>query len=161
MYHSTTELFTSQYSNMKCYSLVFIVLFLGSAWCCSIVPFVPSYTITQRTILAPLVLHGRVINTTATRGRFQDYEACIQVLEVIKGDKNLPRQMCFGRFGMEELCLTHVFVGTEYIFYMTSERKASYKDGQPKSSAVVANRQTLTMAKQGVCNPLLSSSCRE
>ncbi|KAK3736501.1 hypothetical protein QZH41_000873 [Actinostola sp. cb2023] len=141
---------------MKIYGLTLVLLFANGSWCCSLRPNIPHYSITDRAVLAPLVIHGRVLNTTATRS-FQQYRACVKVLEVIKGDSDLPREMCFGWFGMEELCLTHVFRDNEYIFYMNSDRTARYKDGVP-TSAILANSRTTSLTKQGYCNPYLPQS---
>lgn len=148
---------------MRAYSLVYLLLLVCAANCCSLIPNIPSYTVTERTILAPLVVYGRVLNTTATNSDYFKYKACIKVLEVIKGDKKLPKEICFGDFGSDVLCLTHVHSYVDYIFYMTSDKKANYKDGQPKEAAVQANTQTISEAKRGVCDPFLSqsSSCRK
>ncbi|KAK3720040.1 hypothetical protein QZH41_015445 [Actinostola sp. cb2023] len=141
---------------MKIYGLTTLVLlFAAGSWCCSLPPNVPYYSIVDRAVLAPLVIHGRVLNISTTTRQNVFYKACVRVIEVMKGESDFPRELCFGDFGGDYLCLNDVYEDNEYIFYMNSDRTARYKDGIP-ISVVLANNQTLNFARQGYCNPHLS-----
>lgn len=137
---------------MTLYGFFVFLLFTVCSWCCSLPPGVPNYSITDRAVLAPIVLHGRVLNISTTTRVNVYYKACVQVLEVIKGDPNLSKELCFGDFGGDYLCLSDVYENNTYIFFMNADLSARY-DGIP-ISAVLANGRTVNMAKQGYCNPL-------
>jgi len=146
---------------MTIYSfLLTVLLFVAGSQSCSLPPGTPSLSVTGRTVLAPNVIHGRVLNISTTTRLNVFYKACVQVLEVIKGDSNIPSTFCFGDFGGEYLCLTDVFEQKEYIFFLNEDLTARYKDGIPVSAILASSPLIVEMAKEGYCDPYGSQSKR-
>lgn len=145
---------------MTIYGLLAVLFFAIGSQCCSLPPGTPSLSVTARTVLAPIVIHGRVFNISTTTRLNVQYKACIQVIEVIKGDANIPSEMCFGDFGGDYLCLTDVYEQKEYIFFLNEDRTARYRDGIPASAILASSPQIVEMAKAGHCDPYRSQSKR-
>ncbi|XP_068715426.1 uncharacterized protein [Montipora foliosa] len=104
---------------------------------CSLIPGTAFYNPTQRTVLAPIVFQGRVLNTTTTDDPSgQLFDACVKVQTVFKTPLEIPSEICFGQFGVQELCLTYVFEGFDYVFFMNSDFTARY-DGYPVAALPV------------------------
>lgn len=150
------KLYTAEpsFSIMKgIFSLSLGLLLVVGAWSCSLAPGTKYYSVTQRVVLAPLVIHGTVLNiSTPTRINVY-YKACVEVIQVMKGRKNLPKIVCFGSFGADYLCKTDVYDGVEYIFFLDDDLKARYEPQSFPQAAVIANPQTLDMGRRGVCDP--------
>lgn len=141
--------------------LSFGLLLVVGSWSCSLPPGTKYYSTTQRTILSPIVIHGRVHNiSTPTRANVI-YKACVEVIQVIKGRKNLPKVACFGSFGPDYLCKTDVYEGFEYIFFLNDDLEARYETRSFPQAAFAASPRTLDMARRGVCDPRTGppSSC--
>lgn len=117
---------------------------------CTVVPGMMFYSATQRSILAPIVFQGRVLNTTtADYPTGQIFDACVHVQNVIKSPLEIPREICFGKFGIEEVCLTYVFEGFDYLFFMNKDFTARY-DGYPVA-AVPATEKLTAAVQRGYC----------
>ena len=136
------------------FSFGFFVFFIPGLLACSLPPFTRYYSVTERTVLAPIVVHARVINTTRSESQAQSkYDACIEVERVIKGRQyNIPRLFCLGKYGPDFLCLVHVIPGSSYIFFIDNDFTARY-DGVPSAVAEVKNRRIIKQAQRGYCDP--------
>ena len=135
---------------MNLLSFALFSIFLSGVRPCSLLPGVPFYTPTERTVLAPVVFQALVVNVT-THELFDDYKACVRVKKVFKAEVHdqVPNEFCFGRFGPEELCLEHVYEGETYIFFVNGDLTARY-DGVPIAT-LSATAATIAAIERGYC----------
>lgn len=132
--------------------------FLPVALSCSVPPGTVFYSPTQRTILAPIVFQGRVINTTTSNfATGQVFDACVEIRKIFKSPFEIPTVVCFGQFGIEELCLTYVFEGNEYVFFLNEDFTARY-DGFPEA-AYRANQEIVAAVQAGYCQASIDPNC--
>ena len=135
-------------------SFGFLAFFIPGLLACSLPPFTRYYSVTERTVLAPIVVHARVINTSdisSPQGNAR-YDACIRVEKIIKGRQfTIPLEFCLGKYGADFLCLTHVVIGSSYVFFINEDFTARY-DGFPVSIVPASNR-VIELAKKGYCDP--------
>ena len=138
---------------------IITVLSLPLVFSCSLPPGTRFYSPTERTILAPVVFYARVLNTTVPDDSpGQIFDACVRVQRTFKSPLAVPRELCFGTFGIEELCLTYVFKGDDYVFFLNENLKARY-DGFP-ASAIPATSETVAAVERGYCRVQTSSPGR-
>lgn len=135
------------------YFIVSIItaVFLQVVSPCSVIPGTRFYSPTQRTVLAPIVFQGRVINTTSSADNptGQIFDACVRIQKIIKSPFEIPQAICFGSFGIQELCLTYVFEGTDYVFFMNEDFTARY-DGFPVAALPVTD-EFVAAVQRGYC----------
>ena len=133
--------------------------FLPVVLSCSVPPgAVFYYGPTQRTILAPIVFQGRVINTTTSNfPTGQLFDACVEIRKIFKSPFEIPTVVCFGQFGIEELCLTYVFEGNEYVFFLNEDFTARY-DGFPEA-AYPATQEIVAAVQAGYCQASIDPNC--
>ena len=135
--------------------------FLPVVLSCSVPPGgVFYYGPTQRTILAPIVFQGRVINTTTSNfptATGQTFDACVEIRKIFKSPFEIPTVVCFGQFGVEELCLTYVFEGNEYVFFLNEDFTARY-DGF-SIAAYRATQQIVAAVQAGYCRASIDPNC--
>ena len=133
--------------------------FLPVVLSCSVPPgAVFYYGPTQRTILAPIVFQGRVINTTTSNSPTgQIFDACVEIRKIFKSPFEIPTVVCFGQFGIRDLCLTYVFEGNEYVFFLNKDFTARY-DGFPKA-AYRATQQIVAAVQAGYCRASIDPNC--
>lgn len=135
-------------------------LFLPVAYTCSLPTGTSFYTPIQRTILAPIVFQAKVLNTTTYLDRHatgQVFDACVRIAKIFKAPFEIPPELCFGSFGIEELCLTYVFEGSDYIFFVNEDFTARY-DGFPLSAISVTD-DNLSLVERGYCSADQSDDC--
>ena len=135
-------------------------LFLPVAYTCSLPTGTFFYTPIQRTILAPIVFQAKVLNTTTYLDRHatgQVFDACVRIAKIFKAPFEIPSELCFGSFGIEELCLTYVFEGSDYIFFVNEDFTARY-DGFPLSAISVTD-DNLSSVERGYCSADQSDDC--
>lgn len=135
-------------------------LFLPVAYTCSLPTGTFFYTPIQRTILAPIVFQAKVLNTTTYLDRHatgQVFDACVRIAKIFKAPFEIPSELCFGSFGIEELCLTYVFEGSDYIFFVNEDFTARY-DGFPLSAISVTD-DNLSSVERGYCSAEQSDDC--
>ena len=125
---------------------------------CSVPPGAVFYGPTQRTILAPIVFQGRVINTTTSNfPTGQIFDACVEIRKIFKSSFEIPTVVCFGQFGIQELCLTYVFEGNEYVFFLNEDFTARY-DGFPEA-AYRATQEIVAAVQAGYCQASIDPNC--
>ena len=135
-------------------------LFLSGAYTCSLIPGTVFYSPTQRTILAPIVFKATVLNsTTLDDPTGQTFDACVRIDRIFKSPFEIPRELCFGSFGIQELCLSYVFEGSDYVFFVNEDFTARY-DGYPVSAISVTDELVLAV-ERGYCagDPPLQENC--
>ena len=140
-----------------------LLLVANEVWPCS-VPTDMEYnprTTSERTVLAPIVFEAEVVNTSAPASGpvFDKYTACVSVLRVFKREVEIPRELCFGSFGPDELCLVHVTIGVRYVFFLNRDLIARY-DGPVPVSAIYASDDTVVAVQRGICGSAGSPGCR-
>ena len=117
---------------------------------CSLVPGTVFYSPTQRTVLAPIVFQGIVLNTTTSDDPTgQIFDACVRIQKIFKSPFDIPQVICFGSFGIEELCMTYVFEGSDYVFFMNEDFTARY-DGFPVAALPVTD-ELVAAVQRGYC----------
>lgn len=132
--------------------------FLPVVLSCSVPPGAVFYGPTQRTILAPIVFQGRVINTTTSNfPTGQIFDACVEIRKIFKSPFEIPTVVCFGQFGIQELCLTYVFEGSEYVFFLNEDFTARY-DGFPEA-AYLATQEIVAAVQAGYCQASIDPNC--
>ena len=135
--------------------------FLPVVFPCSVVPGTVFYSPTQRTVLAPIVFQGRVFNTTTSQSpnnpTGQIFEACVRIQKIFKSPFEIPQDVCFGKFGIEELCLTYVFEGSDYVFFLNEDFTARY-DGFPVAAYLVTD-ELVTAVQSGYCRASVDENC--
>ena len=137
-------------------------LFLPVVNTCSLPPGTLYYSPVQRTILAPIVFRAKVLNTTTNLDRHatgQVFDACVQIERIFKSPFEIPPELCFGSFGIEELCLTYVFEGFDYVFFVNEDFTARY-DGFPVSAIAVSD-ELVSAVERGYCSADQSDDCGE
>ena len=108
------------------------------------------YNPTERTVLAPIVFQGRVHTTITTDNPTgQIFHACVQIQQVFKSPFEISQEICFGSFGIQELCLTYVFEGYDYVFFMNEDFTARY-DGFPVAALRVTD-ELVAAVRRGYC----------
>lgn len=121
---------------------------------CSPDPNKPQRSLTELTILAPVVIVANVTNisVSSVMQMFSQYSACLDVKEVIKGPESftIPQTFCTGDFGTDAMCLTHVTPGSSYLIYLNTDLRARYDSHF--SAASPANDVTIRLAREGFCN---------
>ena len=136
---------------MIIYSVLAVACFTSGLLACSLPPYTRFYSVTERTILAPIVIQARVVSTTRSDSSIQSkYKACVRKEKVIKGS-NVPESFCLGTFGPDFLCLVDVRPGSSYIFFINEDYTARY-DGFPAAVAQVSEI-VVQAAERGYCNP--------
>ena len=141
--------------------VVFIILMAGMlkpTSQCSPDPNKPPRSVTELTILAPVVVVAKVLNISvpSSQQMFTEYAACFNVEEVIK-DSRFPisQRFCTKEFGTEAMCLSHVFPGNSYVLHLNADLKARYDSHF--SAAYPVSDITLRLARRGFCNSSTAS----
>lgn len=141
-------------------SALVVGVFLPLVHTCSLIPGTVFYSPTQRTILAPIVFQARVLNTTDEEPPGQIFDACVQIERIFKSPFEIPPELCFGSFGIQELCLSYVFPDADYVFFVNEDFTARY-DGFPVS-AILVNDELVSAVERGYCSeqtPQLRDNC--
>lgn len=141
-------------------SALVVGVFLPLVHSCSLIPGTVFYSPTQRTILAPIVFQAKVLNTTEEEPPGQIYDVCVQIEKIFKTPFEIPSELCFGSFGIQELCLSYVFPDADYVFFVNEDFTARY-DGYPVSAILVSD-ELVSSVERGYCSgetPLLRDSC--
>lgn len=142
-------------------SLIVAGIFLPLVHTCSLIPGTVFYSPTQRTILAPVVFQATVLNTTTLdESTGQTFDACVQIDRIFKSPFEIPSELCFGSFGIQELCLTYVFEGSDYVFFVNEDFTARY-DGFPVAAILVSD-ELVSAVERGYCpteTPPLHDNC--
>ena len=150
----------------KLTAMYFIFVFITGAFLplvlsCSVVPGTVFYSPTQRTVLAPIIFQGRVINTTTSQSSDyptgQIFDACVRLQKIFKSPFEIPPDVCFGKFGIEELCLTYVFEGSDYVFFLNEDFTARY-DGFPVAAYPVTD-ELVAAVQSGYCRASVDENC--
>lgn len=136
-------------------------VFLPLVHTCSLIPGTVFYSPTQRTVLAPIVFQARVLNTTTLdEPTGQIFDACVRIERVFKSPFEIPSELCFGSFGVQELCLTYVFESSDYVFFVNEDFTARY-DGFPVAAILVTD-ELVSAVERGYCSgetPPLHDNC--
>lgn len=141
-------------------SALVVGVFLPLVHTCSLIPGTVFYSPTQRTILAPIVFQARVLNTTDEEPPGQIFDACVQIERIFKSPFEIPPELCFGSFGIQELCLSYVFPDADYVFFVNEDFTARY-DGFPVSAILVSD-ELVSAVQRGYCSeqtPQLRDNC--
>lgn len=141
-------------------SALVVGVFLPLVHTCSLIPGTVFYSPTQRTILAPIVFQARVLNTTDEEPPGQIFDACVQIERIFKSPFEIPPELCFGSFGIQELCLSYVFPDADYVFFVNEDFTARY-DGFPVSAILVSD-ELVSAVERGYCfeqTPQLRDNC--
>lgn len=142
-------------------SVLVVGVFLPLVHTCSLIPGTVFYSPTQRTILAPIVFQARVLNTTTLDDPTgQIFDACVRIERIFKSPFEIPPELCFGSFGIQEVCLTYVFEGSDYVFFVNEDFTARY-DGFPVSAILVTD-ELVSAVERGYCSgetPPLHDNC--
>lgn len=141
-------------------SALVVGVFLPLVHTCSLIPGTVFYSPTQRTILAPIVFQARVLNTTDEEPPGQIFDACVQIERIFKSPFEIPPELCFGSFGIQELCLSYVFPDADYVFFVNEDFTARY-DGFPVSAILVSD-ELVSAVERGYCSeqtPQLRDNC--
>jgi len=135
-------------------------VFLPFVHTCTLIPGTVFYSSTQRTILAPIVFQAKVLNTTEEEPPGQLFDVCVKIERIFKSPFEIPPELCFGSFGIQELCLSYVFPDTDYVFFVNEDFTARY-DGYPVSAIQVSD-ELVSAVERGYCSgetPPLRDSC--
>lgn len=141
-------------------SALVVGVFLPLVHACSLIPGSAFYSSTQRTILAPIVFQAKVLNTTEEEPPGQLFDICVKIERIFKSPFEIPPELCFGSFGIEELCLSYVFPDNDYVFFVDEDFSARY-DGVPVSAIQVSD-ELVSAVERGYCSgetPPLRDSC--
>lgn len=141
-------------------SALVVGVFLPLVHTCSLIPGTVFYSPTQRTILAPIVFQAIVLNTTDEEPPGQIFDACVQIERIFKSPFEIPPELCFGSFGIQELCLSYVFPDADYVFFVNEDFTARY-DGFPVSAILVTD-ELVSAVERGYCSeqtPQLRDNC--
>lgn len=141
-------------------SALVVGVFLPLVHTCSLIPGTVFYSPTQRTILAPIVFQAIVLNTTDEEPPGQIFDACVQIERIFKSPFEIPPELCFGSFGIQELCLSYVFPDADYVFFVNEDFTARY-DGFPVSAILVSD-ELVSAVERGYCSeqtPQLRDNC--
>jgi len=141
-------------------SALIVGVFLPLVHTCTLIPGTVFYSSTQRTILAPIVFQAKVLNTTEEDPPGQLFDVCVKIERIFKSPFEIPPELCFGSFGIEELCLSYVFPDTDYVFFVNEDFTARY-DGNPVSAIEVSD-ELISAVERGYCSgetPPLLDSC--
>ena len=131
-------------------SALVVGFFLPLVHSCSLIPGTVFYSPTQRTILAPIVFQAKVLNTTEDELPGQIYDVCVQIEKIFKTPFEIPSELCFGSFGIQELCLSHAFPDAVYVFFVNEDFTARY-DGFPVS-AILLSDELVSAVERGYCS---------
>lgn len=102
--------------------LVAGLLRAAPAWACTPPPGgLPSYTATDRTLAAPIVLEGTAI---AVSGEFYGQTAVVEVTRYFKGIG--PQYIAISRYGPSSVCLSEITQNFTGVFYVSGDEATGY-----------------------------------
>ncbi len=102
--------------------LVASLLRASPVWACTPPPGgLPTYTATDRTLAAPLVVEGTVI---AVSGEFYDQTAVVFVTRYLKGIG--PQYIAITGYGPSSVCLSEIIQNFTGVFYVSGDDATGY-----------------------------------